>query len=274
MTTSPRHALCALLFALPLAAQSASGPTHFLVASEAGTGGDAQSVVHRLTATFSSGVAAARATSAGFVLLGGFPAAIEATVGGPWLTGVTPAYGPLFGGTPLTLHGAGLNQGPILQLAIGGQPAVPGPRTNASLQTTLPAQPRPGYQSVLVQDTNGSATLPRGVGILPLIDFPVAHRALVPLDLRYIGAQNDQVVVVLALGTLPFVLPLPPFHHGLELDLSTLVVLSPVPVTRSDGELRLTLPAAAPPVPIFFQAFSLTQSPGWFPGSFTNVALL
>jgi hypothetical protein len=267
---------CTLLAAsLPLAAQPASGLTHFLVDAENGPGGSAQSLVHRLTGTFSSGVPAARALSTSFVLLGGFPAAIEApATGRPWLTGVLPAFAPLLGGTPLVLHGTELNLGPVPQVTIGGVAAGTGARTNATLQTVLPPQPKPGYQPVSVQNALGDSTLPAGIGVLPLIDFPVAHQANVPLGLRYLGAQGDQVVLALSLGKGPFPFPIPPFHHGLELDLFTLFVLPPITVTGPNGELVVGLPAAAPAAPIYFQAFSLTQSPGWFPGSFTNVARL
>jgi hypothetical protein len=275
MTTSPRHSLCSLLFALPLAAQAASGTTHFLVASESSAGGTTQSFVHRLTGTLSSGVPAARATSPGYVLLGGFPAAIETTATGtPWLTHVTPGHGPLLGGTAVTLHGTELNLGPVPQITIGGVAAVPGARTNATLQTVLPRQPRPGYQAVTVQNTSGSSTLSKGIGVLPLIEFPVAHQSNVPLDLRYRGARGDQFVLALALGSNPFPLVLPPFHHGLQLDLFTLFVLPPITVTDPGGVLTIGLPAAAPAVPIWFQGFSFSQDPGWFPGSFTNVARL
>ena len=269
------HCLCSLLLTLSLAAQSASGPNHFLVAGELAAGGSTQSTVHRLTGTFASGALARRATSTGYVLLGGFPAAIDTPASAtPWLTQVTPAYGPLLGGTALTLHGTELNLGPVPQITIGGVAAVPGARTNATLQTTLPQQPGPGYQPVTVQSSFGSSTLPKGFGVLPLIDFPVAHQPNVPLGLRYLGAPGDQFVLALALGTSPVQLVLAPFHHGLQLDLFTLVVLSPITVTDPGGELTIGLPAAAPPVPIWFQGFALSQNPGWFPGSFTNVTRL
>jgi hypothetical protein len=269
------HGAMIVALAFPLAAQSASGLTHFLVASESGTGGSTQSPVHHLVGTFSSGPLARRATSTGFVLLGGFPAAIETTaIGTPWLTSVVPAHAPLLGGTALTLHGTELNLGPVPQITIGGVAAVPGARTNATLQTVLPRQPRPGYQPVTVQNSNGSSTLPGGIGVLPLIEFPVAHQPNVPLGLRYRGAQGDQFVLALALGSNPFPLVLPPFHHGLQLDLFTLFVLPPITVTDPGGVLTIGLPAAAPAVPIWFQGFSFSQDPGWFPGSFTNVARL
>jgi hypothetical protein len=272
---NPQHAFLAVVLACPLAAQAASGTSTVLVCGELGAGGSTQSAVHRLTGTFSSGVPATRAASPGFVLLGGFPAAIEAPAGGrPWLTGVRPALAPLLGGTALTLHGTGLDVGPLPQVAIGGQPAVAGARTSATLQTVLPRQPRPGYRPVDLQNSSGSSTLPAGLGVLPLLDFPVAHQANVPLALRYRGAQGDQMVLVLALGTLPVPLALPPFHHGLELDLFTLTVLPALPVAGADGALLLPLPAVAPPVPVHLQAFSFTQDPGWAPGSFTNAVRL
>ncbi len=274
MITSPRHSLCSLLFALPLAAQAASGTTHFLVASESGAGGSTQSFVHRLTGTLSSGVPAARATSAGFVLLGGFPAAIETTViGTPWLTGVLPAYGPLLGGTALTMYGSQLNQG-AAQITIGGVAAVAGVSTSATLQTVLPQQLAPGYQPVTVQNSVGSATLPKAIGVLPLLDFPVAHQANVPVGLRYLGAPGDLFVLGLSAGTLPAPVALPPWHHGLQIDLSTLILVGPFFVTDPGGEFTISLPAVAPVLPIWFQGLSFTLDPGWFPASFTNVVRL
>lgn len=263
-----------LALALPLAAQSASSPTFFLVAGEAGSGGSCQSFLHHLTGTSSAGAPAARAVSPSYVLLGGFPAAIEApAVGTPWLCGVDPALAPLLGGTPLVLHGTELNLGPAPAITVGGQAAATGARTNATIQTVLPPQPQPGYQPVVVQGPFGSSTLPRGIGVLPLLDLPVAHQANVPFALRYIGAQGDFVVIGLASATSPFTLPFPPFHHGLQLDLSSLLVLPMQPVTSPDGILSLALPAT-PSASIFFQAFVLTQNPGWSPGSFTNIVRL
>lgn len=274
--SSPLPMFCAgVLLVMSLAAQSASSPTHFLVGGEVAAGGTTQSIAHRLAGSFSSGVPAARSTSTNHVLLGGFPAAGDVPVAGrPWLTGVSPAFAPLLGGTPLVLHGTELNLGAALQITVGGVGAITGARTQASVQTTLPAQPRPGYRDVHVRSTAGDSTLPRGIGVLPLLEFPVAHQANVPVVLRYLGAQGDQVVLVLALGTLPAPFPIPGFHHGLELDLFSLLALPALPVTAADGRLEVQLPAAAPASPIFFQAFSLTQNPGWFPGSFTNVARL
>lgn len=274
MTTLSRASLGALLFTLPLAAQAASGSTHFLVSSETGGGGNTQSFVHRLTGTTSSGVPATRATSLGFVLLGGFPAAIETTVNGtPWLCGVLPAYGPLLGGRALTLFGSGLNQGPA-QITIGGVTASAGASTNATLQTVLPPQLAPGYQAVTVQNTLGSATLPKGIGVLPLLDFPVAHQPNVPLGLRYLGAPGDLFVLGLSSGMLPTPLVLAPYHHGLQVDLATLALFGPYFVTDPGGELTIGLPAVAPVLPVYFQCLSFTQGPGWFPAAFTNVTRL
>jgi hypothetical protein len=265
-------ALALAPLAAPLCAQSASSAGYFLVDGEVGPGGAAQSIVHQLHGTCSSGAPAARAASTGFVLLGGFPAAIEAPVAGrPWLCGVTPGDAPLLGGTALTLHGTELNLGAVPAITIGGVAAQAGARTNATIQVTLPALPRPGYQRVEVQNSLGTSTLPAGLGVMPLLDVPVARQALVPAALRYRGALADQVVFVLALGTFPFPIALPPFHHGLELDLASLLVLPAMGVGDPGGVLRLDLPGVASSIPIFFQAFTLTQNPGWFPGSFTNV---
>ncbi|MFO1078135.1 MAG: IPT/TIG domain-containing protein [Planctomycetota bacterium] len=273
MVLLSRPCLCSLLLALPLAAQSASGATHFLVPSESGAGGRAQSLTYGLTGTLSSGVPAVRATSTGFVLLGGFPAEIETTLTGPWLTGVLPAYGPLLGGTPLTLYGTQLNQGPA-QVAIGGVPATAGASTAGTLQTVLPPQPAPGYRPVTLQNGMGAAVLPKGIGVLPLIDLPVAHQWNVPFGLRYVGAQGDFFALGLSFSLGPTPLVVPPFRYALQMDLASLLVVGTFLVTDPGGELTIGLPAVAPVIPIYFQCVSFTQDPGWFPGSFTNVVRL
>lgn len=263
------------VLALPLAAQSASSASWFLVAGEVGPGGSCQSFLHSLTGTASAGAPAAFAVSSSFVLLGGFPAAIGTpAAGSPWLSGVEPVFAPLLGGTALTLHGTGLNLGPTAAITVGGQTATMGARTNATVQTAVPPQPQPGYQPVVVQDPFGASTLPRGMGILPLLDLPVAHQSNVPFRLRYFGAQGDLVVIGLAFGISPVTIPVPPFHHGLQLDLMSLFAMPLMSVASADGVLSLNLPAVVPSGPILFQAVSLTQDPGWFPGSFTNVVRL
>jgi hypothetical protein len=45
-------------------------------------------------------------------------------------------------------------------------------------------------------------------------------------------------------------------------------------VADPSGELTIGLPATAPTFPIYFQCLSLTQSPSWSPGTFTNVVRL
>ncbi|MCC6783069.1 MAG: hypothetical protein IT457_09515 [Planctomycetes bacterium] len=253
-------------------AQSASGTNHFLVAGEVGAGGTSRSFTHVLTGTFAGGVPAVRAFSTGFVLLGGFPAAIEVpATGRPWLCGVRPAFAPLRGGASLVLHGTELDIGPTPVITIGGRPAPTGARTRATIQTTLPNSPPPGYQPVVVNNLLGTSTLPKGIGILPLLELSAAPRANVPFALRYVGATGDLVVFALAAAQGATAIPIPPLHHVLELDLVTLLALPSLTVSRPDGTLELVLPGTPLGGPLYFQAVTLSQDPGWSPGSFTNL---
>ncbi len=271
-----RNALVALaLVVAPATAQSASSASWFLVAGEAGSGGTSQSFQHALVGTLAAGAPAGRAVSPSYTLLGGFPAAVDApATGRPWLAAVAPPHGPLLGGTPLVLCGTELALGPAPTVTIGGVAAPVGARTDATIATTLPAQPRPGYQPVVVQGPFGATTLPRGVAVLPLLEFPVAHQANVPLALRYRGAPGDIVVYGVANSAGPVALPIAPFRHGLQLDLATVFVLTAGLVTAADGALDLPLPALPGGFSVHFQALALTQNPGWSPGSFTNAVRL
>jgi hypothetical protein len=267
----PQHLLSALALSAALAAQSASDPVRFLVAADPGSGGTTQSATHRLTGSFSTGVPAARALSAGFVLLGGFPAAVDAPpTGRPWLTGVLPQFATLRGGAALALHGTELNLGAPPALTIGGRPAVLLARSNDRLTTTLPEQPEPGWRAVEASSSLGTTTLPRGIGVLPMLDFPDAPAPGAGSLLELRARQGDTVAFLAALGRFP-TLPLPPFHHGLQLDLGTLFVLPPFPVTDPQGRLTLATPANHGPARIFVQAVVLSTDPGYVPGSFTNV---
>jgi hypothetical protein len=266
---------CAATAAAQTAAPAASSPTWFLVAADTGPGGASQSFTHALCGTLAAGAPAARALSTSFVLLGGFPAAVDApATGQPWLAGVEPAFAPLLGGTALVLHGTELALGPTPAITVGGVVAPVGGRTNATIATVLPPQPQPGWQPVTVQGPFGSTTLPRGVGVLPLLDLPVAHQDDVPVALRYVGAPGDIVVFGVAAGTGPVPLPIAPYHHGLLLDLATVFVLTAEFVVAPDGVFALQLPALAPTSPILFQCLALTLHPGYAPGAFTNVVAL
>jgi hypothetical protein len=260
----PTLLLCSLA-----GAQSASSATYFLAANDKAPGGAAQSATFVLAA--GTGAPAGIAQSASFVLRAGFAAQLEVPVSGrPWLTGASPLFAKLRSAAPLTIHGTELHLGPLPVLTIAGQPAVILNRANGSITTNVPLLHAPGWQAIELQSSLGTTALTHGLGVLPLIELPVPAQSLVPFKLRYRGAQSDLVVWCFALGPLPFVLPLPPFWHGFELDLASLVALPPLGVTSPDGVLELGLPAVQLSVPVWVQAFGFGSDPGYAPGAFTN----
>lgn len=262
-----------------LSAQAASSTTRFLPGCEASNGGVAGSTTFRLEASFGSGVVPTRAGSTNYRLLGGFNAAIEAPAAGrPWLTGVRPLYGPILGGTArYDVHGTELQLGAATNVTIGGRTAPVVSRTRDRVAVTLPAQPAPGWQPVTVTNAGGTAHLPRGIGILPMVDRPHAVEINQPFRVTYRGAQGDLVFLAVAGGKLPFAISIPPYHHGLELNIGALIgtVAGPFVVTDPIGELHFDFPGIPFVRPIYVQMLGLPASnPGYVPGCFTNVMAL
>jgi hypothetical protein len=264
-----------LLGSSPLPAQAASSATYFLPSSEVSPGGEGTSFTYRLTAGSGSGVTPSRSLSISYVLEGGFPASLDATVTGrPWVTGVRALYGPLLGGTQHVVHGTELDLGALTTVDAGGAPAAVRARARDQLLVTLPGLSSPGWKSVAVTNTGGTSTLPGGVGVLPMMDRPRAVLAGAPFRLTYRGASGDAVVWCVALGNGPVPIPIPPFLHALELDLLTLLVVPAGTVTDPSGELHLDIPAVFFTRPVHVQAFCLSGNLGWTPGAFTNVLQL
>ena len=254
-----------------LPAQRASSETYFLVSAEHGSGGTSQTAQYVLTAAQGSGVVAARAVSGSYVLEGGFVSTLAVPVtGAPMLTGVLPRFATMRSGAAISLHGTELDLGPIPTVLVGGQPAAVAARTTATITTTLPAQPAPGWQPVEVQSALGSAVLSKGIGVLPMLEAPRPVQSNVPGEIVYRGSAGDLMVLIFALGPSPVPIPLPPFGHALEVDLLTSLWAPPVPVTDPSGVSRFAIPAIAASAQIHVQAFGLSSDPGYAPGSFTN----
>jgi len=266
----------ALLSALPagrLTAQAASSPTYFLPAAEVGDGGASASTNFQLTATLGSGPAEEQADSSNFRLLGGLNAATDApTTGRPWLTGVVPRFGPFLGGTIHTAHGTELDLGAATSVQTGGRIAAVMSRARDQVKLTLATQAAPGWQTVRVTNGGGTATLPRGIGILPMADKPQPILSGKPFRITYRGTQGDLFYLAIAGGKLPFAFAVPPYHHGLELNPALLIdVIGPFPVTAPNGEFHFDFPGIPLPRPLFVQMLGLpTSNPGYAPGCLTN----
>lgn len=278
LTTASRFAKGVGLVALAAAAagsafaQSAASRRFFLVGSEIGIGGSTASSRFRIVATLGSGVAATASASSRHRLLGGLTAATQApATGTPWLTGVQPSHGPLLGNTAHTLFGTELDLSAAVSVQVGGRAATIGSRSNNAVTITLPTQTAPGWQPVTLQNSGGTATLPRGLGVLPLLDRPHAIRNGKPFRITYHGNQGDLVYLAVAGGRFPFSVKIPPYHHGLELNVTLLIdVVGPFPVIDPSGQFHLDVPGVVLPRPLFVQMLGLGH-PGYAPGCFTNV---
>jgi hypothetical protein len=268
--------LATVLAAGSAAAQTAISPLYVLEVSEPAPSARSAAGSYRLDQSLGCGVVAARAASGTHVLLGGYPALLEGTLAGrPCVTAVRPLFAPLLGGTALTIHGADLHLGGSPTAQVGGVAAAVGTRRDDQLTATLPRQTSPGWKPVAVTNAGGTGTLADAVGILPMLDRPRAVLSGAPFRLTYRGAPGDVAVWMLAGGSSPFPIPVPPFLHGLELDLATMVPLTASVVTDPSGELHLDLPAVVLVRPLLVQAITaLTTNPGYAPGAFTNALQL
>jgi hypothetical protein len=259
--------------------QAAASENHLLVAPEVATGGACNSSNFALTASFGDGAAPTRAASANFQLLGGFNAAPDTpTTGSPWITGVLPRYGPVLGSTtvPYAVHGAELALGTTTNVTIGGQTAKVTARTNAKVMAQLPAQTSPGWKDVTLTNSGGTAYLPRGVGILPMAETSHAVEIGRPFRVTYRGTPGDIIYFAASIGQLPFTAVIPPYKHGVELNIGALLAfIGPLPVTDPSGEFHIDFPGFPFARPICIQFLGLpTANPGYAPGSFTNLLSL
>jgi hypothetical protein len=213
--------------------------------------------------------------SATYVLEGGFPALLDAPVlGRPWLTGVQPFFVPQTGNPTLTLRGTEMYLGPVPTVTIGGQIAPVGGRTADQMLVTLPDQPAPGFQPVVVTNSLGATVLNQGVGVLPLLERREPLNDATPFEIRYQGTQGDFVFLAIGFGVTPTPYELPGYRYSLQLEPSGIILSNFYFVGAADG--RFTI--AGPPIPFFdvftLQALVISEAPGYAPGSWTNAQLL
>jgi len=258
--------------------QPSSSTTYFLPATERAPGGQCSSTTYRLEAVIGAGVVARQAFSSNFKILGGFNTASDTPIAGqPWMTCATPMYGPILGGTTHTLHGHELALGPATNITIGGKSATVLSRAPGQVKVTLPAQTAPGWQPVTATNSGGTAHLsPRGVGILPMVEKAWAIEINQPFRITYRGTQGDIFFIAVAGAMIPGPAPIPPYHHGLELNFGALLgFLGPLQVTDPSGEFHLDIKGIPFVRPIYLQILGLpTANPGYSPGSFTNTIAL
>ncbi len=268
-------ALCASALALPVSAQrdgggAASSQTFVMPSSETSSGGSSASTVYKLTASFGAGVVADSCTSTTYKLVGGFTATLDTPLGlRPWLTSVLPLYAPFKGGIALRLAGTNLHLGANAGVKIGGQVATVGSRGRAFINVTVPAQKVPGWQPVEVSVGGQTSTLPKGLGILPLLDIERAAIPGIPFSVTYRGTPGDAVVWLVSGGSLSHPIPLAGFGYHFALDLFTITaVMSPT------GKTDLFIPGVPWARPLAMQALGLSTNAGYAPGCFTNVVKL
>jgi hypothetical protein len=260
-----------VVFAAPVPAQPASSQVYFLLGVSFASGASCGSLTYKLDGMQGAECTALAAASATWRLTGGFAALLDApATGRPWLSGAVPRFATLRGQAALTLHGTELNLGAAPLITIAGLPAPLLARANDRLGTTLPVLPSPGWKPIVVDNPLGTSTLPAGIGVLPLLEFPFAPARDVPAQIELRGRQGDLFAFAAALGRIPPV-PLPPLHHGLELDPATMIVLPPFTISDPGGVFRLDVPANPGPFTLYVQAAVVTTDPGYAPASFTNV---
>ncbi len=260
-----------------ISAQSTSSTTYFMPSSERASGGKTASTTYRLEAALGAGVVPQLTTSTNFKLMGGFNAVSNTPIAGQvWLSACLPLYGPIIGGTGHTLHGHELHLGAATNITIGGQAATVASRTRDSVVLTLPLQSAPGWQPIVAANGGGTATLVRGIGILPMSDkFPQAIDNTQPFRVTYRGQQGDIIYLAVASAKFPVVIPLGAYNHGLELNLGTFIgTVGPLPVTDPSGEFHFDIPGINFPRPLYVQMLGMSATAPYAPGSFTNTISL
>ncbi|MFO1050906.1 MAG: hypothetical protein U1F36_01670 [Planctomycetota bacterium] len=252
---------------------SSSSQTWFLSCIELASGEEQDTLLYKLRPAQGAGVVPTPcASSATYVLDGGFPAMLDAPVTGqPWMTAVRPQFVPQRGNPTLTVHGTELDLGPTPGLTFGGSPATPGPRLVDSFQVTLPDQPVPGYQPVVLTSPLGNSILSEGIGVLPMVELSCPTQTNTPDGIRFRGTQGDAFVIGLSFGLAPVPFVLAPYGYEFQLDFG-LLVLTPGVVLSSSDTYELVVPPLAITGLMYVQTFTFaTSNPGYAPGSFSNV---
>jgi hypothetical protein len=255
-------------------AQFASSSSYFQVNNTQASGGIAKSEVWFVHANFGEGVVAEFTSSSSFQILGGFNASTRwQSNNKPALAAVVPGFAPLFGGRSAMVHGFNLAQGTFTNILIDGQAATVVNRAPDYARVIMPFQVSPGWKTVVATTPEGTAFLPRGVGILPMADLPHPVVRGAPFRITYRGTNGDLVYLAVSGSLWPAPVPIPPYFHGLELAFGRQVhIAGPLLVVDPSGELHLDFPGLPLPKPLYVQMLAIPQgNPGYGPGCFTNV---
>ena len=271
--------LAGLVTALP--GQSLSSKNWFVSGSETSSGGNAASSTWRMNASLGSGATAGAARSKNFGLTGGFTATLDAkTTGRPWLSATRPLFTLLDGGSKHSVHGTELDLGPSSTVKVNGVTATVTSRARDVVEFVAPAQKAPGWHTVTLGNSGGTASLSRAIGVLPLIEQATPYfepgkagndYAKIGGVLRYRGQHRDSLVWLFSVNKMAN-FPVIPFRHGLEVSLFGIAFSIAVGgVNSPDGLSELPLPLVRLPGRIYVQAASISSKPGYAPGSFTNM---
>lgn len=275
MKTLTIPVLALLVSTTLLGAQSLSSPVHFVSAQSLCDGGRTASAAYEVVASFGHGVVAAPMTTVQYTVTGGFNAAIHVpATGSPILSAVGPSYATLRGQDALTLLGTEFTVGSSPTVKIGGQTATILSIARDKITTTLPIQPKPGWQAVEVTTSAGTTVLGRGVGVLPLVETRPAPASEVAMEIVFKGTRGDTVHWAVSIGeTIP--MPMPNVHYALTLNPVGMFVFMGFRIINDDGELRILVPALKYAAGmVYLQAMVVTTNPGYAHASFTNVIRL
>ena len=277
MRAPPSLSVCAAVLGLGalVSAQAATARAHTLLQHELSDGRRTNSSTYVLDSAVGVGATARRATSRSYVLQGGFSSTLDVPgTGKPWLTAVQPRFITLLGKPTVRLKGTELHLGSSPTVRVGGIVTAVVTRTPHELTTTLPVLRQPGWLPVEVQNSLGNTVLPRGIGVLPLLDVDPAPTSGKDFDLVFRGAKGDIVIWAMGIGqNTPVVLP--GAHFGFALKPTLFFVYPGFAITGNDGVLRIPSQAAPYPVGmIYVQALFVSTHPGYAPGSFSNVIIL
>ena len=122
--------------------------------------------------------------------------------------------------------------------------------------------------------SSGTTTLPRGVGVLPMVyvEPPPARRR--GFDLVFHGSRGDQVLWAVGIAPAAAPLPISGMHYGLAIDPAVLLVLPGATILDPSGQWRLPFPATDTPVSVYLQALFVSSDPAYAPGAFSNLLRL
>lgn len=248
----------ALALAAPAAAQVASSPGFEALAIELdGGAGLAVSPGHAAALTL-DGLAGALASPLRGAELGLLPGAEPLSGDAPVVLAVVPHHGDAAGGTPVTVHGLGLD-GPGLDAQIANAPlAGLAPLSGTELQATTPPGPH-GPADVTLQTVFGKTIAPGAFAFTPAVLSPPAVAVGGQLALTNLGTPGTAFVA--SYSTVTTNLPLPGI--GVLL-IGPAPILEVVPLTTlgATGSHEVSLPIPANPalagVPLHFQSLSLT----------------